>query len=320
MLSNQKQRTNFSNSNEVDVSHLFSETRINRKIKVFQNEHTYDIQPTVKNNWISIAFRGFEKLAKSKEKIKTFASIGTSLGIDGIGANEIFKPKEIILTDLHENVLPLVKINFLNNLGENKPEKFLVLKGNLCEPLKRKKIKADLIYANLPNIPFKGNKEKIFEGIKTSSFFVSQKNVPKKFEKFLLAHQYLFLQDAKNSLANNGTILLNIGARMPFSVFEELFKETGYRIDEITTAFKMQTEAEEMLKGYAEAEKEYRVKFDFYPYEKTLIFISENSVEEKKLKNSVKKFRISASEAYKLHKKGKKIGHIAHLFHAKLQG
>lgn len=277
------------------------------------NDNTYEIDPSdVKNSWTYLAFMGFKAAREEKADVGTFVSVGTGPGIDGIGANEIFRPRSLVLTDIHKKVLPVAEMNFLNNLGRVKPDVFRVLHGNLCEPLAGRGIKADILYANLPNLPFHGRD--IFGGINTASFFSERPaKVPREFRERLLALQHAFLLGGQKQLADGGLLLLNVGGRMPFRVIERLFESAGLSILRIVTLLKLQSEADVILKGYSDAEKKYGVEFDFYPYDEAVRSAPKLAFDAHSQRAALGHCRLSATDAYGAWKRGAKIAHLAHL-------
>lgn len=302
---------------EVDISRLFSESGMRKKVNMMYNDNTYEVRADdVQNSWIYLALAGFQAAREEKPRVGTFVSVGTGPGTDGIGANEILKPKKIILTDIHKNVLPLAEMNFLNNLGSVKPGEFKVLYGSLCEPLEKHGIKADVLYANLPNVPFHGRD--IFDGINTASYFSGRLGkVPKEFRERLLSHQYAFLCGAKNCLYDDGLLLVNIGGRMPFTEIENLFKSTGFSIARTVTLLKRQSEADVILKGYSDAEKKYGREFDFYAYDEAARSVPKLASDAHSQRSALGHCRMSASQAYAAWKEGARIAHLAHFVIAK---
>ena len=300
-----------------DVSNLFYECDIPLQPKIEFNDSTYDCNPEdFKDNWLYIAFLAFKKLKKEKIKVGTFVTIGTGPAIDAIGAAEIFSPELVVLTDINPNVIDIAYRNFLN-YSLRKKIKFNTLEGDLCEPLIKNSIKADLIYANLPNIP---NDEINLLNMETSTFINSEitKDVPAIYKNYLLSTQYKFLIGAKECLMKDGFALLNIGARVSVDLLNKLFNDCGYVYKEIVCGFKLQTEAKWVLSGYKQFEQN-DLEFDFYLYEESIkqlenkAYIASDSGE---LRNKLKEFRINAKDAYKLDLEGKRIGHIVQVIKA----
>jgi len=112
--------------------------------------------------------------------------VGTGPGIDAIGAKTILDPKVTVMTDVHPNVVPLAAENFRRFHPD---AKHTALLGNLCEPLRQQGILADVIYANLPNIPADDEQE-ILQGTHSATFIPSSslKHVPEQYNKYLLGN------------------------------------------------------------------------------------------------------------------------------------
>ncbi len=137
--------------------------------------------------------------------------------------------------------------------------------------------------------------------------------------RWYLALQYELLQQAKNILSKNGVVLVAIGDRVPSSVMNDLFESARYTHDEIVNMYKIQTETEEVVTGYAEQEIRENIEFDFYDHEKAFPVWRDEcegknlSVEE--IKTILLPFRMSAFEALRqFQKKGRRIGHIYSIF------
>jgi len=307
----------------LDVSSLFTAVGIKAKVKIIATEHTYEVDPSSpKDNWLYPAFEGFkklrQKLAAGNKTVGTFVAIGSGQGIDAIGAYHILHPKNIIITDIHPEVVPVAQRNFLENVTAPTPE-FQALVGNLCEPLRENKIKADVIYANLPNIPLDGDGS-AFGGQLTSTFFDMNwiRKCPRFLEQYLLCLQNTFLYDAYNSLTPGGSVLVNLGGRVPLEVAKEMFISAGYQYQELYNMFKLQTQPEWVLGGYARAEEKNKIIFDFYRFDlarqKLGERLDDENISSAKLKKLLKPLRVSATEALKLFVYNhERIGHTVQL-------
>jgi methylase of polypeptide subunit release factors len=297
----------------LDVKSLFDSVGIKKKGLVILNENAYDFNPeNPGDSWLYPAFLGFNELKKSGFKPESFATIGTGAGVDSIGVFEIFHPKRIYQIDIHPNVPKIAQENAQQWVSSKAiVETFL---GDLCEPLIKKKIKVDLVYANIPNIPT--SKKPLDKKVSASQFLAREyPDVPTVFQKWYLTHQYLFLKQAKNVVTEKGVVVDAIGIRVPYKHVLELFTENGYDVEELVSIYKIQSEPEDTLEGYAKHEKEAGVEFDFYDHEKAGIYWQKNLKGKRlatpELKEALKQFRISATEAFKnWQKSGKQAGHI----------
>ncbi len=281
------------------------------------NENTYDFDPkNPKDSWLYPVFLGFQALKKQGFNPESFATIGTGSGIDSIGAFELFHPKEIYQIDIHPNVPEVAHKNAKSLIGEGaKIETFL---GDLCQPLIERKIKVDLVYANIPNVP---TSESVFDKKVTASQFLKRdiEDCPEILQKWFLTLQYLFLKQAKQVLKNGGVVVNALGARVPYNVMMQLYEATGYNVSELVSIYKIQSEPEDTLYGYSKDEKELGVEFDFYNHEKALPFwkaeLEYKNLSTQELKEALKPFRINATQALvAFEKHGKQAGHICTIF------
>src|SRR3989338_7553429 len=190
---------------KLNISPLFKAVGIKKSGEINITEHTYAFDPKhPKNYWLHVAFLVFQKYAKKHKKVTSFATIGTGAGIDAIGAYEIFKPKKIIVTDIHPQIPALAKKNVQNNVPSN--VEVLSLQGDLCQPLIKRKMKVDLVYANIPNLPSDQPPLKKQANI---SYYQkrSVRSVPQKFQKYNMTLQYLFLKEAKQIINKSGAVI-----------------------------------------------------------------------------------------------------------------
>lgn len=300
----------------VSTDTLFDLVGIPKKGSIQLNENSYDFDPVdPKNHWLYGAFLAFQKLKSQGLSPETFATIGTGSGLDSIGAYEILHPKKIFQTDIHPNVIDLAQKNVSEFVqGRAQVETLL---GDLCMPLVERNIKVDFLYANIPNIP---SEVSVLDGKTSASRFErTNESCPEEFEKWLLALQYKFLIQAKQVLNKNGTIAVAIGERLPKEILEKLFADTGYISERLITLYKVQTEPEEILSGYAEQELKSGVEFEFYDHEKALpVWQQEGegknlSIDE--IRNILRPFCLNAKQALRLFKEEEnKVGHIYSVF------
>ena len=305
------------NNTPVKIDTLFQAVGIHAAGFVLLNDNTYDFDPNnPENNWLYGAFLGFKKLMKEGLNPKTFCTIGTSSGVDSIGADKVFQLAEIFQTDIHPNVIDVAHKNTSGFVGKSTKVKTLL--GNLCEPLIERGISVDLLYANIPNIP----SEKPVLNKKTSSSRFQVQASPesiKIFDKWFLSLQHQFLKQAKSVLNMNGVVLVAIGDRVPCFVMQELFEKNGYKSSELVNIYKVQTEPEEVITGYAEQEILENIEFDFYDHEKASMVWQKEcmgknlSVEE--IKKILQPFHLSAFEALRqFRERGRSVGHIYSIF------
>lgn len=272
-----------------------------------------------RNHWLYYAFRGFEVLKKRNISLEHFVTIATGPGIDAIGAMEILKPDRITVTDLVPAAIARAKENITRYQIRSKKIPVSYLIGNLCEPLGDDK--ADVIYANIPNIPIQPEKRsKLMDGITAATFFDPNtvKDIPQQLNRYLLALQYTFLLQAKRNLRTGGRAVINLGVRVPINMVKELFNRAGYEYEVLFFGFKVQTEPLDTIPGYARHEKD-EVSFSYYPYGKTIIKLTQEKSTQNlnELIAVLKPLRVSANKALQLVRRGEKVGHIVAVLSAK---
>lgn len=283
-------------------------------------------------NWFMFAFKAFKKMQGTK--IRSFATLGTGPGIDAIGASVIFENlAQLVITDIDMKIINLAKENVLLNLGGKNIE-LVELCGSLCTPLEENGIKVDLIYENLPNIP---EATQIINNRMAASFFnptsvqmataQEVEALTEIAEKYLLMTHFAVWNSAKDCLDRNGSVISSIGGRVPYSIFIKLVEGSGYLFSELAAGFKVQTEPEEVIGGYARLEQKNGVNFEFYKYAEaiellhgagvTYPFAHENGAE---LKDIIEKAKVNANEAKNLSRNNILIGHTVHMIRAQKQG
>jgi len=305
----------------LEVSDLFKTLGMHTTGLVEMNDNTYDFDPkNPKDSWLYPVFLGFQELKKQGFKAQSFATIGTGSGIDSIGIYELFHPNKIYQIDIHPNIPEIAQKNTSALIGDGaKIETFL---GDLCQPLIEKGIKVDLVYANIPNVPSEGP---VFNKKVAASQFMARdaEDCPQILQKWLLTLQFLFLKQAKQVLNSGGVVVNAVGARVPYEILEQLYPINGYKVSELASMYKIQSEPEDTLAGYSRDESNQGIEFDFYDHEKAWPFWQEELEGKKlntpKLKEALKPFRISASQALKaFEKEGKQAGHVCSIFKSTL--
>ena len=299
----------------LDVGDLFKVLGMHTTGPVEMNDNTYDFDPdNPKDSWLYTALLGFLKLKQQGFRANSFATIGTGSGIDSVGVFEIFKPSKIYQVDIHPNVPELADKNAKAIIKSGaEVETFW---GDLCTPLVERNIKVDLVYANIPNVP--SDDQVLDKKVSASQFKVSGRDVescPEIFQKWLLVLQYLFLRQAKQILNPSGVVVDAIGARVPYEFLELLYTLNGYAVQELVSVYKIQSEPEDAVPGYAKHEKEHGLEFDFYDHDKAWPFwqneLQSKNLKTPELKEALKSFRISASEALEAFEKhSRQCGHI----------
>lgn len=315
------------NTNEQDIVRLFLEPRIDKKVVIATNEHMYPIKTDIEDNWLFYAFFGFKRLNRhliqEGKTPKKVAIIGTGNGLDALGSYFIIDGiKELLITDIDPRVMGVSAENIEKNIPTDtfKPH-VRPFVGDLCKPIAHKKLKADLVYGNLPNLP--SDCEDIMEGHNLSSLYKRgdrNEAFPSYIRDYLLEMQMLFLDSAKSILNSGGSVLPMIGGRVPYELFPRMFAAAGLDFKELCSGFKKQTEPDVVIAEYANAERD-GIEFSFYPYdeakrhlEKLGIANPTSQINGRELSTALAAFKISAKEALCLFMKGLDVGHTVHFF------
>jgi len=320
---------NVSDCIEVDTNPFFQSCAGNGKVTVRLNEHTYRPQYDLSNDWLSFAYRAFRSLRYLLEKedmeVKKFVSVGSGCGIDVLGAINILGVQKIIALDIHPRVLPLIQANVVANLDKKVSLELEVRESDVLSGLATRDGKVDLIYENLPNLPLPEN-DGLLDGIKTSSFVdTSLYSCPPIIQKHLLTLHFQCLIQARHYLAINGSVINSIGGRIPRYVLDETFHQAGYHAKVLVLGLKPQTEIEEVLPGYVLAENSSEVKFSFYRLDNftselpCIIYGYSQNFDEQAFLASIEAYKVNATEALALYRKGIPIGHTVYMFRAKLK-
>ncbi len=307
---------------ERDISSVLEEglgIDLGSPVLIEEAPFTYSIKDEIWDNWFPFAYIAFQRL--NQEKVKSFATIGTGSGADAVGALHTFVNLDtLVLTDVDERVVPIARGNVERYARD---VNVVALTGSLCQPLREHGVKVDVIYENLPNVQ---DAEEIINGYRRASRYVagSFDVNDEQARAYLLESHLASLIEAKESLNLNGSVICSIGGRVPYDRLISLVESTGYRFQELVAGFKVQTEPEEVLPGYAEAERG-DVAFDFYKYDDAVEFLRSRGMKKpfidlqgNELKELLTPFRISAKEALELYQQDKsyKIGHTVHMIRA----
>lgn len=262
--------TNSSNIVNIDTSSFFGlavTARIRRNAHIYLSEQSY--LPKIDNprsDWVaSVAVPAFLALSQSGVTVNDFCTIGTGAGLDALAAIEIFGARNVIVTDLHDQVVQLARKNIVaNTLPEHKITVFSGA-GDLLDPIQGEHLQIDLLYENLPNIPLFRHDD-ILTGQNSSTFISDRKeHIPHFVENYLIALHYLALKQSYALLRPQGRVLSSIGGRIPLDAIVRLGRETGYTSEILTYTWKVQSEPEEVIGGYAQWEQGGRGPFHFYP-------------------------------------------------------
>lgn len=301
---------------EEDVSYFLA-PYTTRNIRILLDRRMYSLKPELEDNWVWHAFRGFamieSRLAAIGRRPRSFAAIGTGSGVDAIGAAHIFGAlRRLVVTDVEEPLVRLAAANIRANIREE--VKVEALTGDVCRPLIEAGAKLDVIYANLPNIPVTRGADIIDHG----TFYrpTADGTGDAALDRHLLWLQHHFLLSARHALAPNGMALMMIGGRFPYQMFDRLASAAGFAFEEVLCYFKRQTEAENVLSGYAAAERD-GIEFDFYDFDAACATLrGGEQLGGRALKEAIQPWRLSARDALQLMHRGKSIGHTLHFLKA----
>ncbi len=323
------------NLSEVDCTQFFDELgpreRTRERIVLELTEHTYFPEGEPSTGWLPKVRRAFRILAGSLSNGKiehgTVCIVGCGPALDGILAAEILRPDYLVLTDVHEDVVATGKRNVLRNCVSQTAIRIDAYVSDLCQALIYHKIKADLIYENLPNLATPGDVN-LDDGALSASFFAiseTQRNIiPSEFAEHMLALHYTCLMEARECLRPGGEIISCIGARIPQKIIFRMFRELGYSPALVVVDLVEQFEAEKVLAEYARVERDKpNMEFVFYDLDKgreQLRKLEERGVELERLADAMADLGISfnAQTAANRHSLGQRVAVLGLVIRGKL--
>lgn len=266
------------------------------------------------SDWVaSVTAPAFHILAKEGFRARDFCTIGTGAGLDALAAIEILESKNIFITDLHEDVVSLAAKNIVGNIRESD---ILVATGtgDMISPVVDANFRADLLYENLPNIPIEVESD-LHSGQNSSTFVARRKeNLPKFVSQHLLSLHFLMLKNARSILRPGGRILSSIGGRVPLEVILKLASVTNYSGRILAYTWKVQSEPEDVIGGYAHWEQAGFGPFKFYPVDILKVifnkptFVVESS-DALEFEQALAGYELSAVQALQGFRDGIQIGH-----------
>ncbi len=244
--------------------------RTDSEIRIRITEHTYLPSGETREGWFPNIARGFlrlaERTAQDGRSLKSYASVGIGPGLDAIAAVEALGVRDLVLMDLHEDVVESAKENVLRNCPAIEPDHVCAFVSDLCTEMRRRDIRADVVYENLPNIP--ADDVDLEDGVTAASFFrrAPSVTIPDVYARHRLALHYRFLMQARECLTDTGVVVCCIGGRVPARVVEQMFINCGYSPDVLNFEMVRQFEAAGVVGGFAQAERREGLTFRFYPY------------------------------------------------------
>ncbi|KAA5612796.1 class I SAM-dependent methyltransferase [Rhodovastum atsumiense] len=294
--------------------------RIHPQLQVDLTDHSY--LPKVedpRSDWVaSVAVPAFlalrHALAREGRDVRGFCSIGTGSGLDAIAAAEILAPDLIGLTDLHADVVDAAAGNLRRNLLAPERLRIVAGTGDLLHPLLGQDVEFDVIYENLPNIPLATGAS--LQVRQTSATFVAPRRepLPGVVTDNLLALHYLALRQARHFLGAGGTVLSSIGVRVPVRDILVTAEVAGFVPEILTCTWKVQSEPEEVIGGYAVHQGRGLGPFFFYPVpvlEHAFAGLSpaEAGARIHALEERLAPHRLDAHAAQAAHFRGARLGH-----------
>lgn len=307
----------------VDCTEAFSlfqpRQRTSATISVRITEHTYLPDGEQREGWFPNVARAFARLATLQARegvsMESYASVGVGPGLDAIAAVEALGVRRLALMDLHRDVVEVAKDNVLGNCPSVTPDNVTAFVSDVCDELRARGIKSDVLYENLPNIP--AGEVDLTAGVMAASFFrrAPESAVPEMYSRHRLALHYRFLRQARECLSERGVVVCCIGGRVPTRIVEAMFADCGLRPDILNFEMVRQFEAESVIAGYAAAEEREQLTFRFYPYKEARAVLDDIrargwNVAEVLDAHQLQRLSISATEAQARLAAGGDVGHL----------
>lgn len=320
---------------KVDIGPLFERAGVDGdQISITETPGMYPFKERIEDNWAYYTAVGFRKLKEilkqENNQVRNIGIVGIGSGVEGIAAAKVFGSslETMAISDIDSEIILGAEQNIQAILNTVKT-KVLALEGSLAEPLAKQGIKFDIIHGNIPNLPSVGDHD-LTRGAEKGTFVPTETydiySPPKKYLQWAMGAQYAYLESAKEALSNNGSVITELGGRMPLHLVRELFEEQDYNMQEILVGFKEQTEALIDFEGYHRLEEEFGVQFDFYRYDDAIAILEKNGMQHNILnqdgettKKLLQSCRVTAGEAIDLYHEGIPVGHTVHLFRGTLQ-
>lgn len=314
----------------VDITALFSACNIETsQITIIETSGMYPYKKKIENNWAYFTTAGLKTLKKTLDKegkiVSDIGIVGICSGVEAIAVLLIFRDhlRHVIVTDIDNEILKGTMYN-LGNFSKDMDVEITPLVGSFCEPIEKAGYKVDFVHGNIPNLPASGT-EDLSQGAEKGTFLPAplyeKYAPPEKFVGWALGAQYAYLKSAKAVLKDGGTLITELGGRVPMSVVSDLFEATGLKLEEVVVGFKEQTEALIDFIGYHRMEKKYGVEFEFYLFDESKALLKQKGcsnptteISGKEMKAQLEPYKVSARKALNLHKQGITVGHTVHLF------
>lgn len=281
---------------------------------------TYEVEERPEDNWVFHALIGLGELQRrlnvEGRRCRHFVTVGTGPGLDAIGAAHLLRPEFLRVTDINPTAAEVALQNLRNNLPTGAQPVIAASAGHLLGVELNEwgaGVEApapDVIYANLPNLPA----SQVDTGTMAAASYIDRRLIqgcPPDLDRTLLALQYHFLRQAREVLAPGGSAVIALGARMPAQVIQHLFHAAGLRMEELYTGFKIQTQPDEVIAGYARAERENGAGFTFYNAAQVMTpgaLDTPMTLEQRQWQWMAR--GLTAQQALRVHQQGHPIGHL----------
>jgi hypothetical protein len=321
MTTAKKLRCTRDDSVTIDTAEFFAIERphsIQRAIHLTLSDRSYlPKADDPRSDWVaSVAVPAFKAVAAEigKNKIVSFCTIGTGAALDALAAIEILGCRQIGFTDLYSDIVERAAANILSNVNDTADLILLPGIGDLLTAFTSDGTKFDLIYENLPNIPLHDHRS-LDEGQNSATFLARRsEQLPPTVQQALLALHYLALRQAHSHLTPNGRVISSIGGRIPLRTILDIAHASGYHGRILTYTWKIQSEPEDVIGGYANWQKSGFGPFHFYPVEHLEasfrkldpIQAGQHALE---IEQSLAPYRLDAVEALAAWRSGRSIGH-----------
>jgi SAM-dependent methyltransferase len=268
-------------------------------------------------DWVaSVATPAFKLIRQQQDRLASFASIGTGTGLDTLAAIETLGVSRVGITDVHDDVVSTAVRNISHNLLAPGSVEIESGFGDLLSPLAHFRPHYDLIYENLPNVPINDATQIANERISSGHVPPRPEPVPESVQRQLLTLHYLALKQARDFLAPGGSVLSMLGGRVPLAAFLEMARQAGLRAEIFTYTWKVQADAESMIRGHADRQREGFGPFHFYRVsDLARIFVGIDLASSGKraleLEKALAPYRLDAPQAFASLLAGEQIGHTA---------
>lgn len=301
--------------------------RIRNDLRITVVERAFRPEPEdIQADWVAtVAAPAFRLIGGDRARpIRSFAAIGTGVGLDALAAVELLGATTIGVTDLFPEVVEAARRNILDNLAPDTAIDLHARAGDLLAPFAGSGIGFDLIYENLPNILI--DDADALEKRRTSSSFVPPRTeaVPQFARDWMLALHHIALGQAREHLNPGGAVLSTLGGRAPLEVLARLATDAGLEPSFLTYTWKAQAEAQDVIGGYAALQAKGYGPFHFYRAA-TLAeaFAGADPAESGRrafaLEKDLAPWRLDAVAAFEALQRGERIGHTVAVLRSELR-